>query len=171
MIDNTTSSLWLKPIGTVYDELSMLINELAREHGSPRFEPHVTLISGLNSPIDHILNKIDKMSMPNNSVEIQLGKIGYKNNRFQSFFAHVENEDIFSLREQCKKAIGHQDIEEFMPHLSLMYHEMPEKKKEALSKRLGDTLDMKFTATQIHVISTNGEPEEWKEIAAINLDD
>src|SRR5262245_25437914 len=40
-------SLWLVPAGAPARRLAALIDRLARRCGSPRFEPHVTLLGGL----------------------------------------------------------------------------------------------------------------------------
>lgn len=164
MIEKTTLSLWLKPDGRVYDELAGIIADLSRKHGSPVFDPHVTLLGGLNAPADIILGKLDQITQHAKPVDVQLGKIGFKDNLFQSFFARVENDDILSLRRPCEQAFGNPMMEDFMPHLSLMYHELPEKEKETLAEELGGRIEYSFQATQIHLVSTAGDPEEWKEI-------
>src|SRR5205814_8683705 len=47
-------SLWLAPGARARLRLRRLIAELAREHGSPVFEPHVTLLPGLRLPADEL---------------------------------------------------------------------------------------------------------------------
>lgn len=49
-------SLWLKlPAGPVYKKLEQEIAAQAKEHSSPLFEPHVTLLGGIEGDKDKVL--------------------------------------------------------------------------------------------------------------------
>ena len=39
--------LWLMPQKEMYDEFQKIIQDLSEAYGTPAFEPHVTVVSGL----------------------------------------------------------------------------------------------------------------------------
>lgn len=164
MADQPVYSLWLKPEGAVYDRLSGLIEELAREFHSPVFEPHVTLLGGLNLNGSKIQEKLKKIAFK--PVEIQLGHFGCKDNLFQSFYLHVINDEVHQLRKQCERVFNKGG--KYKPHLSLLYREMPRKQKEALANRLGDRSE-RFRANNMHIVSTGVEIEKWEEVERVPL--
>ncbi|MEX0773676.1 MAG: 2'-5' RNA ligase family protein [Balneolales bacterium] len=164
-MDQPIYSLWLKPEGEIYDHLSRVIKILSKEYNSPVFEPHITLLKGLKIKEDTIEAKLKHLEF--SPFEVQLSDIGFEDNLFQSFFLHSASDEIYKLYDQCEQ-IFHKS-ESYVPHLSLMYHEMPVKEKKALADKIDHFKGLKFMARNISIVSTAGRPDQWKESKVIPL--
>lgn len=55
-------SLWLKPSGHVADKLAQEIRSQASEHLAPVFEPHVTLLGGIEGDKEHIYQATQELA-------------------------------------------------------------------------------------------------------------
>lgn len=165
MTDLPTYSLWLKPEGGINKKFSRLIKSLSDEYAGPSFDPHVTLLGGLKMEKETVIDKLQQIDFK--PVEIHLDDVGCKDNFYQSLFVHVKNDEIYQLREQCDRIFS--KSEEYMPHLSLMYNDIPIEEKETLATSVGNFSGTQFTARNIHVVSTGGKPEQWEEVFVYSL--
>jgi hypothetical protein len=85
-----TYHLWLKPSGAQFELLSWTIAELARELGSPVFEPHVTLAGPLHgSEQDHLRNS-ERLASQLSAFEIALSEPSHGPEHFRCVFMRVE---------------------------------------------------------------------------------
>ena len=53
---------------------------------------------------------------------------------------------------------------EYMPHLSLMYGNVSTDKKKKIISEINREFNLSFEVKSIHLVSTDGEPEEWYRI-------
>ena len=95
-------TLWLMPDKKTYLKIGQLIAELSSVHNTPRFEPHVTLISGITDDVETALLKTQKLAADNNILKASLTGVEYLEYFYRClFFRTDDSEDIFHLRDKA----------------------------------------------------------------------
>ncbi len=163
-------SLWLVPEGAVRERLGRLIAELARRHGTPPFEPHVTLLGGLVLPEGEVLAGAQGLTRSLGRPCVQLTVLDASDEYFRGLFVRVEEtETLLAAHALAAQTFGGEAGPPFVPHLSLLYgHLTPDAKREALSDLAG-TFGTGFEAGQLQVVRTEGPPADWRVLAALPL--
>lgn len=163
-------SLWLVPEGAVQERLGLLIAELARRHGTPRFEPHVTLLGGLVLPEAEVLASAQGLARRLGRPCIQLTVPDLSEEYFRCLFVRVEEtKSLLAAHALAAQAFGRGARPPFVPHLSLLYgHLTPAAKREALSELAG-RFGIGFEARHLQVVRTEGPPADWRVLAALTL--
>ena len=155
-------SLWLMPSGEVRDGLSRIISRLSREHSTPEFEPHVTLLGSLMQSEEEALSMTSRLASLIQPYEMTLASVGYLEAYFRCLFVKVgETEQVMEANLRARNVFSRQQDPEYMPHLSLMYGSLPVELKKEIIAKIGNAFDMSFEVRSIHLCSTNGEPKDW----------
>jgi 2'-5' RNA ligase len=176
-------ALWLIPEGgdaPIYQELATLIAKLAKHHGTPAFEPHVTLLGGLRAPVEELRAHAKSLAGDLAPFRVRLGHIFHLDEYYRALFVQVaetgEVMDAFSRAREAMApflntaaALELKGVREPMPHLSLLYGELPAALKEGIIKELGSEYPASFTAQSIHIYRTNGDPPDWRRVASFTL--
>jgi 2'-5' RNA ligase len=162
-------ALWLMPEGELRERLSNLIGDLAAELSAPPFKPHITLLGGVRGRLDDIKQKTSELSSSLSPVEVRLSHLDYLDEYYKCLFIRVEEtvevtDAFLEARDFMRPFMGSLSPDAPMPHLSLLYGDFSFALKEELILRTGRTFDVKFTAGSIHLFSTKGSPEEWKQV-------
>lgn len=151
------------PDDAAYHKLNELILKLSEHYGTPKFEPHVTLLSGIQMPKEEAMAIVKKMASDNPVPEVRLSKIGYLDVFYRClFFRTAEKTTLLALREKAKLAFGDTQIEPYVPHLSFLYGDLPRFTKENIILEIGEHFSMKFTLPTLRLIKTQLTPEEWE---------
>jgi len=160
-----TYSLWLKPTGSIYQELAKIIEDLSDKYSAPIFEPHVTLIGGLTDSENNIIKKILRLGNSIKPIKIKLTKIGYLNEYYRCIFLIAEEtKSLMNANLKAREIFGRMYDTKFLPHLSLLYGNFDSKSKEEIKKSLRDEFDTEFEARDIHLVFTGNKPKDWYEI-------
>lgn len=165
MPDEMRYALWLVPGGETYDELSTLITKLAKSHGAPVFEPHLTLLSGITSDDeDELLRLTHLLATRVEPFEVKLAETRHMDEYYRCLFLKAGPTDGLIRANIEAKLIMAELIEaqEFYPHLSILYGEFFPMVKEAIIKDIGSRMDITFEADKVKLIRTTGGPKEWK---------
>lgn len=158
-------SLWLIPTGEIYGKFASLIKRLAEENNTPIFEPHVTLLGEIIQSEEDIVRKIEELALDQKQFPLTLTRIDYQNFYFRALFVKAEiNESLLSLHNQTKMIIDMQNISPYMPHLSLLYGDLPISSKEKIIEMIGKDQTTQFTVDRIHLFKTDGEVSTWYKI-------
>ncbi len=163
-------SLWLTPSGTEYEKLSTVIGKLSKTHKTPFFEPHVTLLGGLEKKEDVIIARTKKLAEVLGPFTITLVRLEQRDTYFQCLFYRVEETtnvlnahtracDVFRISEGMK----------YMPHLSVMYGDISQKTKEQIISGSNAVKNMRFSVQHIDLFSTDGEVEKWYKVQRFHL--
>lgn len=155
-------ALWLMPSGQVYDRLSGLITRLSTAYATLQFEPHVTLLGGLIGPEEEIEAKTLHLSTLIRACTITLVRAEYINEFFRCLFLRAEDTDeLLTAHLKARKIFNRMEEPRYMPHLSLMYGDLPAEIKEEIIRDIGKEWHTSFDVKSIHLFSTEGEPKEW----------
>lgn len=166
-----TYSLWLKPTGSIYQALTKIIKNLSNKYSAPIFEPHVTLIGGVNDSENNIIKKTLRLINSVKPIKIKLTRIGYLNEYYRCLFLIAEEtESLMNANLKAREIFGHKQDTKFLPHLSLLYGNFNVKLKEEIKKSLRNEFDIEFEAKIIYLVSTRNRPKDWYEIKRFLLE-
>ncbi|MGM0738687.1 MAG: 2'-5' RNA ligase family protein, partial [Bacteroidota bacterium] len=122
--DEERHALWLKPESEVRDILKRTIDTLADEYDTPRFEPHITIASGIKGDPDDLHQRLEKIARNTDPMTLYLKETDFRDAFYRSLFVHIApNDTLLALRERSLREF-HLEHEPYMPHISLMYGEM-----------------------------------------------
>jgi hypothetical protein len=160
---------WLLPERAAREAFSREIAVLAREFGSPLFEPHVTIfIAPENSraPVE-VLCELGRFN-----IELTIHSIRFSEQFTKTLFVQFETSSgLQQLGEAIWKASGAGDPYLIDPHLSLLYASLPPETKQ----RLADKIRLPFREVCFTSIcamrcarptTTASEVEQWKLLAS-----
>jgi 2'-5' RNA ligase len=167
MPEENRYGLWLAPGGETYDNLSALITRLAKSHGAPVFEPHITLLGGITSDDEgELLRLTHLLATRVESFEVRLTETRYMDEYFRCLFLKAEPADGLIKANIEAKLVMAELIEpqEFYPHLSLLYGDFFPMVKEAIIADIGKRMDISFTADKVKLIRASGGPSDWKAV-------
>ncbi|KAI5374737.1 2',3'-cyclic nucleotide 3'-phosphodiesterase [Alternaria postmessia] len=152
------SSLWLLPPADhpLNEVLPRLIDKTSKQFNSPhRFLPHVTLTSEI-SPSKYGSDPqawLESLDLPSGqSIQIKFERLGSEDVFFRKLYIKcAKAAGIKQLAQQCRSHVnGFEDEtnsktwaeEQYMPHLSLMYHDCNQVDETGLASV--DTLEVNF---------------------------
>lgn len=153
------------PPEKVYNKLAEIILKLSKNHNSPNFMPHVTLLGSIFSSEKKMFLKTSQLVTFLHPFEIELTKVDYLDEYFRCLFIRaVGTKELIHANLKAREIFNRQRDQKFMPHLSLMYGNFDTKLKEKIIAEIGREFNLKFKIKSIHLISDEGEPEEWFKI-------
>ncbi len=165
-------AIWYEPTGNLYEELQTIINDLAKKYSSPVFNPHITLLpGGCAFEKDAAINKIRGIADTTLPFETKFDGFGYQDTVFQSLFLKLEVSPEFQeLTHRVQQKYNGSVNFDFVPHLAIVYKQLPVAEKEQIITSLGGALlQQSFVLENIDVIEyeLGKPPETWKKVASI----
>ena len=153
-------SIWVESSSNQLTEIKKVIKTLSEEEDKDYFEPHVTLVTNLNS--EHsamdVFNKI-----PKKRFDITFDTIQEGTTYFQRLF--LTSSDNTNFQNSIIDIEGWPSL--WIPHLSLYYgNKLP---KSYPSKDFDNLIPVTVTFDTLVLSKTGPLVSEWKEITTINL--
>jgi len=164
-------SLWLIPDYSTkqHAALRSIIDRVSRVFNTPAFDPHVTLLGGIEQTREVVLRRAKQFADKQRPFEIFLGDIGSKANPMQIFFSEVKKtEELADARVACSDImIGTRNYQHF-PHLSLAYGDLTNEQVEVLKDEIARSSfkpeQSSFVAWGVSVWNTfTLNPRDWTE--------
>jgi hypothetical protein len=155
-----TFSIWVKSSSKEGNNIKNQIDSFAKEENKASFNPHVTLVTQINShdKAKDILDQIKKEKITATFDRICEGK-----SYFQRLYLKAsDNNQFFNSVISLE---GWPSL--WVPHLSLYYgNELP---KSYLSKDLDNLIPITITFDTLELYKTGPIVSEWKEITTLFL--
>ena len=154
-------SIWVKSSLNQLSDIKGIIKTLSLEENKEYFEPHVTLVTNLNT--EHSAKDVfDKI--PKKKFDITFDKIQEGTTYFQRLF--LTSSDNSSFKNAVIEIEGWPSL--WIPHLSLYYgNELP---KSYPSKDFDNLIPATVTFDTLVLSKTGPLVSEWKEITTLFLD-
>ncbi len=166
---STGFSLWLMPPedSQSYRFLDSLIKDLASVYQTYSFEPHITLLGGIEGNADEVVAKTQELAGNISSFQAILEELGSQDNYFRAFFANAERNYVIQANIAAQNMFGLS--QKYMPHLSLAYGHFSKEQISWLDSRVAavDIHRGNFEVESIHVYQTQGIVSEWKRLAEL----
>lgn len=158
-------ALWLRPFGDTAFKLKRRIKDLSHTFDTPYFEPHVTLQSDLHNNKTELIQMTDALAGSLTPFEIRLTTIGYQDNYFRSLYINVErSESLMIAHRTTEQLFGCNTAKDYIPHLSLLYGDIPRREKEKLVGRMDPEFNLSFLVHSVLLIKTEGDVSEWEKV-------
>ena len=154
-------SIWVESSSKQLTQIKKVIKTLSEEENKDYFEPHVTLVTNLNSEHSamNIFNKIPKKRFDITFDTIQEGTTYFQ----RLFLTSTDNTNFQNLIIDIE---GWPSL--WIPHLSLYYgNELP---KSYPSKNFDNLIPATVTFDTLVLSETGPIVSEWKEINTLFLD-
>ncbi|KAK8861247.1 hypothetical protein IAR55_002066 [Kwoniella newhampshirensis] len=189
-------ALWLIPSKPATPEYQSLISHLASlERASPTFVPHITLLHPISTsiPVDEIKATLrsaiekakssssttaqspssnpspDSKSLFHGPLRLKPAQSGSK--YYQSVLAPVHpTPPLLALRKQVQEAFGLNELPDYFPHLSLLYGELTQERRDELAKVANDRgFKDEVEVEDVVIVDSEGVPEGWKMVGRESL--
>jgi 2'-5' RNA ligase len=160
--------VWLVPEGDVRQRLAAAIAELGRRHGTPSFEPHVTLLGGIAGGEAEVLRRGALLAASLRPLAVRLVALRRSDEYFRRVFLEAEGSpELLAAHERASDLLGARDRAPFLPHLSLVYGRLAAEDASAAEEALHAlTLPLTFEARRLEVHLTEGAVPDWRRLAA-----
>jgi 2'-5' RNA ligase len=146
--------------------LTQVIQSLAQTFDAPVFQPHVTLLGGVEQENTEFLDKLSSLT------PFTVNAKGIKSTGafFQSLYLPIiKNKEMLAARRLAKKAFGVTSNAKFEPHLTLLYANLPEDQKLAAAASIIPNPPTELTFSRLALIKTTGLTNEFKVQKIIDL--
>ena len=162
--------LWFTPGGAARARLRRLIKRLATHYGTEAFIPHVTLLGSLAGARDDILARSESLAHRNPPFAIRLARADMHDYFFEALFIHAgHSPTLMRANRLARSVFGKLGGEQFMPHLSLLYGDLPVAAKELILDRIGRRFDLAFEVRHVELWAIRGGPKQWRRVKRIPL--
>ncbi len=177
MTEDTTKnmhSVWLMP--EAEDELMLagIVAELAQSFGTPRFQPHLTLVEDRLCEEDDLARQLVAVAAGIAPFAADIQAVDTSDLFFRAFYARFEKTGpVLELKRRAIASIAASQIESFMPHVSLAYGVEDGPRRQATARQVEERLAgraVRFDRIAV-VRSAQSIPiEDWSIRATIPLD-
>jgi hypothetical protein len=160
------------PADDVRVGLAERIDGLALRLGTPRFEPHVTLLGGVLAPGEQVIEKTRTLTAELGPIRLQLTRPGGRDEFFRCLFLEVEAEPALAdAHRRARELFGKSDEPPFFPHMSLVYGGLAPEAKNALLLELESDASWRGAtlASELRVVLTEGSVEEWRVLETLPM--
>ena len=154
--------LWLMPQKEMYDEFQKIIQDLSETYGTPAFEPHVTLVSGLNGNDNAFVEKIDAFVRGKHKFSVTAKNIDYAHGFLTALFLNIQNNPaIDQINAQGCEHLKPFGQDPYRPHLSLLYGDITSQEKKRIIADL-NLAGKVITFDKIKLIKGHSDVEQWR---------
>lgn len=145
-------SVWLVPQKNDEKELTSIIDNLAKENDSPVFTPHLTLIGNTNIGFEDVKSAVDEVFANQKPFTIKTQKVSKSELFFKTVFIEFDiNETLRNLFQAFSERTDKRSIDNFKPHISLVYKIMPEDEKTKIINSLN--IKDEYTIGGVYIVA------------------
>ncbi len=163
--------LFFLPEGELFDNLQRTINELAQKYQGAKFEPHLTLLARIPKADEaELVAKTKQLAGTMKPFEVEPKAVHAENAYFRALYCKAEpNPTMEAYHQKALEAFGVQDVNVYMPHLSLYYGNVPQSNKDEMIASLSLPASMKFLVDKVYLYRTEGEAQDWVRVGVYPL--
>ncbi len=166
-------SLWLVPArhGPARATLRQTIERLAGRFGTPVFDPHVTLLGGLEGAFEALSTAAHRLATVIPPCEIALGEIVSRRSYHQRLVAVVAPTPELEGAHSRAVASFSGEASAYWPHLSLAYGDLDEGATAELAAMAtaAGVSGLCFDAAALELWRTDGDVGAWRRISSFEL--
>jgi hypothetical protein len=164
-------SIWLSPAEKEAGPLRQFIRDLARDLGTPAFEPHVTLLPGLRGSAEAIVRTAGQLLTADlETLRVTLGPARPGLPPFRCLYLPV----VLTFRLVHAHAVSRQAFTPgaegaFEPHLSLVYGRLSDERSSRLAQEIAGRAPDQVRLEALEVVRTEGPVAAWRSLARFEL--
>ncbi len=162
-------ALWLMPEEPMSSHLAREIVRLSQQLSTPRFEPHITLLSRITLPEGKVLGKSAGLAGCLRPFRIELADIDGLDEFFRCLFVTVRPvESILRAHRAACRVFALQRAP-YMPHVSLVYGKLPADRRAEIATGLSLLPGRACYLRKMALYRVNGPVRQWKCIETFDL--
>jgi 2'-5' RNA ligase len=159
-------SIWLIPAPADAQYLQGIINNLAATYQAPVFNTHCTLYSPTDLPALEIKKILEQSAKNIKSFYVKKATISHTENIWKTIFIELlKSPELEQLQQAVISQFPKGQPYEFLPHISLIYKEIPDKKKEDIIRNL--QVKNSFKMDKIAAVRTGPNVDNWATVVEI----
>lgn len=170
----TELSLWLIPDNEWHHLLSRIIARLSQQYNTPCFEPHLTLLSGIAMDYQNATHRAAQLATQLGAFEIVMKRLSHRDEFFRALFLEAARTPrLMDAHQMANTLFAREPNRAFLPHISLMYGNLPATVKEEiidqLASELKQPLSFRVSRLDLVVASSRLPPSSWYRITGYML--
>jgi putative hydrolase of the HAD superfamily len=159
MTDVHGLAIWLVPPVTRRAEYATFIDALADRYGTPRFVPHVTLLTNVPRVEEARLRELAEACR---RLDLRPRGLDIRDEFYRALIVDIEyTAELHRVRDVAERLFGSKSPDPFEPHLSLMYGDLPRATKEEARRSIEATEFPPFRAEVVEAVEIIGMPHQW----------
>ena len=159
-------SIWLIPAPADAQYLQGIIYNLAATYQAPVFNTHCTLYSPTDLPALEIKKILEQSANNMESFYVKKATISHTENIWKTIFIELlKSPELEQLQQAVISQFPNGQPYEFLPHISLLYKEMSDKKKEDIIRNL--QVKNSFKMDKIAAVRTGPNVDNWATVVEI----
>jgi 2'-5' RNA ligase len=159
-------SIWLIPAPEDAQYIQAIINNLAATYQAPVFDSHCTLYSPTDLPATEVKQMLEQSANNMKSFYVKKAAISHMENIWKTIFIELlRSPELEQLQQAVISQFPNGQPYEFLPHISLLYKEMPDKKKEDIIRNL--QVKNSFKMDKIAAVRTGPNVDNWATVVEI----
>ena len=159
-------SIWLIPAPEDAQYLQAIINNLAATYQAPVFNTHCTLYSPTDLPAAEVKKILERSAKNMKSFYVKKATISHTENIWKTIFIELlRSPELEQLQQAVISQFPKGQPYEFLPHISLLYKEIPDKKKEDIIRNL--QVKNSFKMDKIAAVRTGPNVDNWATVVEI----
>lgn len=156
-------SVFLSPSDKDFRFCESLIGKYSRTFGIPAFEPHVTVYSGTFPGPEALQEAVSRAVAGMGPLRLRVRGAGYSEEYFKALYIDLHDDQILQgIRRRIGQYLPDDSGYRLVPHLSLLYRDMPLAEKQTLAQGLLlDRDTMSFD--RISIATPGNSTEGWRD--------
>jgi 2'-5' RNA ligase len=166
--DIIRGAVWIRPTDDALDKIQKVMRSLHKRGGGPQFQPHVTLLEGMETTQASAEVKLKKLALRLKPFTVRLGRIDWRREYFRCLFATAElSAELAAAQRDAYDVFEMKPAPPFEPHLSLLYGNIDEALQQELAAQAGGSLDVSFEVSAVHLVdATDDVPvTKWRTLS------
>jgi 2'-5' RNA ligase len=160
---NNLLSVYLVPKEKDKEYLDNIIKDLAKKYDSPIFIPHLTLFGDINMDAEELKEAIDRVFENIKPFKIKKTAINQSEAFFKTVFIEFEiNDTLKNLFQALSQRTNKQSIDNFKPHISLIYKLMPEEEKLKIIQGL--SVKDEYTIGAAYIVAPKARDKDFMDV-------
>lgn len=145
---NETIAFWLVPTHDTRRWFEEKIRDLSERFQAPLFEPHLTVHAGPAEKVAAPSSVLAEAAFDFDAIVLRPGRIGHSEKFTKTLYLEFHNsQQLVFLAEKLRERVPSDYV--LQPHISLLYHKLPEAEREALANSFDGLLhDVRFEVMQ-----------------------
>ena len=159
-------SIWLIPAPEDAQYIQVIINNLSTNYQAPVFSPHCTLYSPSALPTAELKKTLERSVKNMKSFYVKKTMLSHTEDIWKTIFIELlRSSELEQLQQAVISQFQVEQPYKFSPHISLLYKEIPDKKKEDIIRNL--QVKNSFKMDKLAAVRTCPNVDKWITVVEI----
>lgn len=162
--------LWLIPDPENGKKLKKLVSELSARFQTPRIAPHLSLLIRISGNESELVSKTKELARSLEPVRLRFREIGWMDDFHRCLFLRTEESEALAKARQIASSLFQaSENREFIPHVSILYGNIPTETKKLIAIEIQKKIPDYFTFDKLWLVTDTEQKNYWKPVATNGL--